>query len=407
MMAMAARHAQIAGAGLDPQEVVERIRAALPCNELPRDEIKVALHEPRFAGNEKAYLVDCIDTNWVSYAGAYVKRFEDALAQCCGVAHAVAVTNGTVALQIALQMAGVRNGDEVLLPALTFVAGANAIVHAGGIPHFVDVDASTLGVDAVALARHLDRATETRNGESWNKTTGRRIAALLPVHVFGHPADMDAINAIAVRHRFAVIEDAAEALGSRYKGRPCGSLARLAALSFNGNKIVTTGGGGAVLTDDDRMADRLRHLTTTAKLPHRWAFNHDEVGWNFRMPNINAALGLAQIEQLPAMLAAKRRLREKYSETFSGFPYGRLFADAPFAQSNYWLVTLMLEPGCADRLEDVLALTNDNGLMTRPAWTPMHRLPMYRGNPRAPLPMTEDLARRIVNLPSSPFLAPA
>ena len=399
---MAARHAHSANAGLDPRDVVRRIRAALP-----RSEIKVALHEPRFAEHEKAYVVDCIDTNWVSYSGAYVKRFEEALAQCCGVAHAIAVTNGTVALQIALQMAGLRAGDEVLLPALTFVASANAIVHAGGIPHFVDVDASTFGIDAVALARHLDRTVETRNGETWNKTTGRRIAMLLPVHVFGHPADMDTINAVATRHGLAVIEDAAEALGSRYKGRPCGSLARLGALSFNGNKVVTTGGGGAVLTDDDGIADRLRHLTTTAKLPHRWAFDHDEVGWNFRMPNINAALGLAQMERLPAMLCAKRRLFEKYSEAFSGFAHGRLFADAPFAQSNHWLVTLILDHGCENRLEDVLAAANDDGLMTRPAWTPMHRLRMYRDNPRAPLPVTEDLSRRILNLPSSPFLAPA
>jgi perosamine synthetase len=399
---MTATNSQISAVGFDPKEVVRRIRAALPASETG-----VALHEPRFFGNEKAYLADCIDTNWVSYSGSYVKRFEDVLARSCGVAHAVSVTSGTVALQIALQSAGVRTGDEVLVPALTFVASANAVVHAGGVPHFVDADVLTLGIDPAALARHLDTIAQVRNGETWNRATGRRIAAILPVHIFGHPADMDAIVAVAAQYGLAVIEDATEALGSRYKDRPCGSLARIAVLSFNGNKVVTTGGGGAILTDDAAVADRLRHLTTTAKLPHRWAFNHDEIGWNFRMPNINAALGLAQMEKLGVVVAAKRRLWKKYREAFAGFSSGRIFIDAPFAESNYWLVALILEPGCEDRLEDVLAATNADGLMTRPAWTPMHRLPMYGSNPRAPLPVTDDLCRRIVNLPSSPFLAPA
>lgn len=387
---------------LDPNEVVRRIRAALPPGET-----KAALHEPRFGGNEKAYLADCIDTNWVSYAGGYVKKFEQALAEACGVAHAISVTSGTVALQLAMHMAGVRAGDEVLVPSLTFVASANAIVHAGGVPHFVDADTATLGIDPVALARYLDVTVERRNGESWNKATGRRIAALLPVHIFGHPADMDALNAIAAQHGLAVIEDATESLGSRYKDRPCGSLAPLAVLSFNGNKIVTTGGGGAILTDDAQLADRLRHLTTTAKLPHRWAFIHDEVGWNFRLPNINAALGLAQMERLDVMVAAKRRLWDAYNAAFADFAHGRLFAEAPATKSNHWLVTLILAPGSEDRLDAVLAATNDAGLMTRPIWTPMHQLPMYAENPRAALPVTEDLARRVINLPSSPFLAPA
>ncbi len=387
---------------LDPTEVVRRIRAVLPSSET-----KVALHEPRFVGNEKAYLVQCIDTNWVSYAGSYVKKFEQALADACGVSHAISVTSGTVALQLALHMAGVRAGDEVLLPALTFVASANAVVHAGGIPHFVDADAATLGIDPVALAHHLETIAERRDGEVFNKATGRRIAALLPVHIFGHPADMDALNAVAAQYGLAVVEDATESLGSRYKGRPCGSLAPIATLSFNGNKIVTTGGGGAVLTSDDILADRLRHLTTTAKLPHRWAFNHDEVGWNFRLPNINAALGCAQMERLDVMVVAKRKLWDAYSAAFADFAQGRLFAEMPYAKSNQWLVTLILDKGYEAALEPILAATNDAGLMTRPAWTPMHLLPMYAGNPRAALPVTEDLVTRLINLPSSPFLAPA
>lgn len=367
----------------------------------------MALHEPRFLGNEKRYLADCIDTGWVSYAGAYVERFEQALAGACDVDHAIAVTSGTVALQVALNGAGIAPGDEVLVPALTFVASANAIVHAGGIPHFVDAEEATLGVDPIALTTHLEQIGEQRDGLIHNRLTGRRIAALLPVHVFGHPADMDALNAVAQRFGLQVIEDATEALGSRYKGRSCGSLAPLSTLSFNGNKIVTTGGGGAVLTDDEKLAAHLRHITTTAKMPHPWAFVHDEVAWNYRLPNINAALGLAQIERLNEMVAAKRRLWQRYAESFAGLAGARLFSETSLTQSNHWLISLILDRGREHLLEPVLRATNDLGLMTRPAWRPMHLLPMYANHPRAALPTTESLARRIVNLPSSPFLAPA
>ena len=389
-------------AAVDPADIVRRIRAALPAAET-----RVALHEPRFLGNEKRYLDDCIETGWVSYGGAYVGRFERALAESCGVAHAIAVTSGTVALQVALQVGGLQPGDEVLVPALTFVAAANAVVHAGGVPHFVDVDEETLGVGPAALSAYLAQIGERRDGALRNRQTGRRIAALLPVHVFGHPADMDALADIARRHGLMLVEDASEALGSRYKDRPCGSLAPLAALSFNGNKIVTTGGGGGILTDDHARAERIRHLTTTAKQPHPWAFVHDAVGWNFRLPNVNAAIGLAQIERLQPMLAAKQRLWRRYAECFADAAGLRLFADAPFAASNHWLVSLVLDAGNESSLEPILAATNAAGLATRPAWMPMHELSIYAGNPRAPLPVTESLARRIVNLPSSPFLAPS
>jgi perosamine synthetase len=396
---MSARSSSYRTRELDPEEVVRRIRAALPA-----EERRVALHEPRFTGNEKRYLDDCIDTNWVSYGGSYVGRFERALAESCGAPEAIAVTSGTVALQVALHVGGVEPGDEVLVPALTFVATANAIVHAGGVPHFVDAEESTLGLSPVALAEHLDAIGETRGGRLHNRVTGRRIAALLPVHIFGHPVDMDPICEIARRYDLRVIEDATEALGSRYKKRRCGSLARLACLSFNGNKLVTTGGGGAILTDDPVIGERLRHITTTAKKQHPWAFIHDEVAWNYRMPNINAALGLAQLEGLPDALAAKRRLWDRYAEAFAGLRGIRIFREAAFAESNHWLVTLLLDDGHEHMLEPILAATNDAGLMTRPAWTPMHRLPMYLENPRAPLSATEDLSRRIINLPSSPFL---
>jgi perosamine synthetase len=385
---------------IDPQEIVRRIRAALPA-----ETKRAALHEPSFSGNEKRYLADCIDTGWVSYAGSYVTRFEEALARLCGVRQAIAVTSGTVAIQVALHATGISSGDEVLVPALTFVATANAVVHAGGIPHFVDADETSLGVSPEALAHYLARIGERRGERTFNRSTGRPIVALLPVHIFGHPADMDALNAIARDYNLTVIEDATEALGSRYKGRPCGSLAPLAALSFNGNKIVTTGGGGAILTDDDALAQRIRHLTTTAKLPHRWAFVHDDVAWNYRLPNINAALGVAQLERLDAMLAAKRSLWQRYADAFRDQTGLTVFGDADFAESNHWLNSLLLDQENANLIESILTATNDAGLGTRPTWTPMHRLPMYRDHPRAPLPATESLASRIISLPSSPFLA--
>lgn len=386
---------------INPLQVRDRIRAALPATE-----VRVELYEPRFHGSEKTYVSDCIDTAWVSYAGAYVEKFENALAQACGTAHAVCVSSGTVALQIALWAAGIGAGDEVIVPSLTFVATANAIVHTGATPHFVDCDELSLGMAPSALRAHLENIGERRDGVLRNRISGARIAALLPVHIFGHPCDMDALNTIAAEFSLAVIEDATESLGSRYKNLPSGSLAPLAALSFNGNKIVTTGGGGAILTGDALLAQRIKHMTTTAKRPHRWAFLHDEVAWNFRLPNLNAALGLAQMEQLPWALDAKRRLHDHYVAAFSGVAGMRIFSDAPFARSNYWLVTLILDAGQEDMLEPVLEATNGAGLATRPAWVPMHQLPMYRDAARAPLPVTESLARRIVNLPSSPFLAP-
>jgi perosamine synthetase len=293
-----------------------------------------------------------------------------------------------------------------LVPSLTFVATANAIVHAGGVPHFVDCDDTTLGVSSAALRAHLETTTRRQDDALYNRDTGRRIAALLPVHIFGHPVDMDALNILAAEYGIAVIEDATESLGSQYKGRACGSLAPLATLSFNGNKIVTTGGGGAILTPDRSLAKRIKHITTTAKLPHRWNFVHDEPAWNFRLPNLNAALGMAQLERLPEMLAAKRRLHQRYTAVFSDLRNARIFQDAAFARSNDWLVSLSLDPGQEAALEPILSVTNDAGISTRPAWTPMHLLIMYRENPRAPLPVTESLARRIINLPSSPFLMP-
>ena len=291
---------------IEAQEIVGRLRQVIG------DAPFTPLHEPRFAGRETDYLTECISSGWVSYAGKFVESFERELAQVCGVAHAVAVVNGTSALHMCCILAGVEPGDEVILPALTFVASANAVCHAGAVPHFADCDEATLGIDPAKLRAYLESITTRADGRTMNKQTGRRIAALMPMHTFGNPSDLNPLLAVARDFGLPLIEDAAEALGSTYCSRPCGSMGLVSALSFNGNKIVTTGGGGAILTDDPVIARRARHLTTTAKKPHPWEFDHDEVAWNYRMPNINAAVGLAQLEQLPVFLAAKQTLAARW-----------------------------------------------------------------------------------------------
>jgi perosamine synthetase len=364
----------------------------------------VALHEPRFQGNEWAYLKECLDSTFVSSVGKFVDRFEVDLATYTGARHAVAVVNGTAALHVALKLAGVSPGDEVLLPALTFVATANAVAYCDATPHFVDSAEDTLGVDPQALRAYLSRAAELRGGQCVNRVTGRIIRALVPMHAFGHPVDIEGILALAQDFRLALVEDAAESLGSTVGGRHTGTFGLLGTLSFNGNKTITTGGGGAILTNDTTIARHAKHLTTTAKVPHRWAYLHDEVGYNYRLPNLNAALGCAQLEQLPAFVAAKRRLYEKYKVALAQVPCARLVAEPPGCTSNYWLQTLLLDKAVAAQRDAILSATNDAGLMTRPAWRLMHSLPAYRACPRMDLPVAESLERRLVNLPSSAIL---
>lgn len=377
-------------------DILTRIESVLDRKGQP-----VVLHEPLFRGHEWDYLKTCIDTGWVSYAGSYVGKFEAALAEASGVRHAIAVANGTVALQIALSLAGVERGDEVIIPDLTFVASANAVSHCGAIPHLADSEEATLGLDARKLDQHLKEIAEVRGGVCMNKRTGRRIAAVMPMHTFGHPVDLDTLIEVAGRWRLIIVEDAAESIGSLYKGRPVGGHGLLAGLSFNGNKIVTTGGGGAILTNDDALAKRAKHLTTTAKLPHRWEFVHDEVGYNFRLPNVNAALGLAQMEQLPGFLAAKRGLAARYQAAFAGCNAAEVFRDQEHVESNYWLVNIILRPGLEGLRDTLLAATNDAGIMTRPVWRLMHRLPMYEQCPRMDVSAAESLEARIISLPSS------
>ena len=365
----------------------------------------IPLHEPEFYGAEWEMVKDCLDGGWVSSVGKYVDRFEAQVAELCGANHGVAVVNGTAALQIALQVVGVQPGDEVVMQALTFVATANAASHAGAVPHFVDVAPGTLGLDPDALRARLDQVAQRRGSDVYNLETGRRIGAILPMHTFGHAVDMDALLKVANAWGLPVLEDAAEALGSSYRGRPCGGLGRVAAISFNGNKILTTGGGGALVTDDSDLARRAKHLTTTAKVPHQWAFDHDEVGFNYRMPNLNAALGCAQLDQLSERLEKKRRLAQSYIDVFADCPLGQMFKEPEFSKSNYWLNTFILDPQYAGARDVILARLNDEGIMARPAWTPMHQLPMYREAPRTELPVSEDLFSRIINIPSSAKLA--
>lgn len=371
---------------------------------LPEGKGFVPLHEPTFAGNEKEYLVDCIDTGWVSSVGKYVDRFEDQLAAFTGSKRAVAVANGTAALHICLLLAGVQPNDEVICPTLTFIATANAISYCHAIPHFVDSDHKTLGIDPRKLEDYLKSIVEIKGNEACNKNTGRKIKALVVMHAFGHSADNDALLEICNRYKIAFVEDAAESLGSYYKGVHTGNQGIIASLSFNGNKTITTGGGGAILTNDEALGKLAKHITTTAKVPHRWAFNHDMVGYNYRMPNLNAALGCAQLEQLPGLLENKRELALKYKEAFRGTEGVSWFEEPVFSRSNYWLNVLMLDKEYAFLRNELLDELNDSGMMCRPTWTLMHKLPMYTACPRMDVSQALDIEARLINVPSSPNL---
>jgi perosamine synthetase len=381
-------------------EILEVLRKVIGSAKEP-----VPLHAPEFAQGERALVMDCIDSGFVSSVGKYVNQFEAMLADFTGARRAVVVVNGTAALEVALSVAGVRAGDEVIVPALSFVATANAVAHCGAIPHFVDSDANTLGMDPLVLEDYLGSIGEESSGSLRNRVSGRRIAAVVPMHTFGHPVDMVKLMAVAGRLHLPVVEDAAESLGSYIADRHTGTFGLMGVLSFNGNKIVTTGGGGAILTNDLALADRLKYLTTTAKLPHRWEFSHDEVAWNFRMPNLNAALGCAQLERLPDFLARKRVLARLYAAATAGCSGFTFMTEPVGTKSNYWLNTIRLnKPGRSAR-DRVLAATNDAGYLCRPVWSLLSGLPMYADSPRGELHVAQRLENSLINLPSSPALA--
>jgi len=384
---------------LDLQAIIRALKTVLP-----KDKESIALHEPCFCGNEWAYVKECLDTGWVSSVGKYVDKLETMLADCTGVKRAVAVVNGTAALHICLKLAGVEQGDEVLVPTLTFVATANAVTYCGAIPHFVDSEERTLGLDPGKLLEYLSDIANVRDDGCFNRLTSRRIKAVIPMHTFGHPVDLDPLVEMCNRFKLALVEDAAQSLGSCYKGRHTGSWGKVSALSFNGNKTITTAGGGAILTNDEAVGRLAKHLTTTARVSHKWAIIHDRIGYNYRLPNINAALGCAQLEQLPDFIKKKRTLAENYRKAFDGIDGVQFFSEPDFAKSNYWLNVLLLAERFSDQRDVLLEMTNSVGIMTRPAWTLMHRLPMFQGCPHMNLRGTESLEARLINIPSSATL---
>ena len=360
----------------------------------------IPLHAPRLGETEKSYVIDAIDSTFVSSVGKNVVEFEEAIAKYTGARFAVAVSSGTAALHVALHAIGVRAGDEVITTPLTFVATCNAICYCGGSPIFVDVDRDTLGLSPESLAAFLEEYAEVRDdGLCWNRFSEKVIRACVPVHNLGHPAQVEKIITICERYNIPVIEDAAESLGSYSGGIHTGRLGSLGTLSFNGNKIITTGGGGAIITDSERLKDRIKHLTTTAKQPHPYLFIHDEIGFNYRLPNLNAALGLAQIEQLEHFVLQKRKLSSVYAEWLDDYAGVQFFSEPANARSNYWLNAILL-PDRSTR-DDILSKTNQLGVMTRPMWTPMPSLPMFENCLQFEIVNARAIENQLINLPSS------
>lgn len=359
----------------------------------------VPLHAPLFIGNEKKYLNECIDTTFVSSVGKFVDRFEEEVAAYTGAKRAVVCVSGTNALHMAMMLVGVEREDEVLTQALTFIATCNAISYIGAHPVFIDVDMETLGLSPNAVKAWLEKNAELKNGICYNKRTGRRVKACVPMHTFGHPVKIDELVQICNEWHIELVEDAAESIGSLYKGKHTGTFGKVGAISFNGNKTITTGGGGMLLFQDEELGKLAKHLTTQAKVPHRWAFVHDHIGYNYRMPNLNAALGCAQLENLERYVENKRETAKIYADFFKNVPDITFFTEPENCRSNYWLNVVMLKDKAAQ--QEFLEYTNDHGIMTRPVWELMNRLEMFKHCENDGLKNTEWLADRIVNIPSS------
>lgn len=359
----------------------------------------VPLHTPLFIGNEKKYLDECIDTTFVSSVGKFVDRFEEMVADYTGAKKAVVCVSGTNALHMAMLLVGVKRDDEVLTQALTFIATCNAISYIGAHPVFIDVDKDTMGLSPDAVKTWLIKNAEIKNNQCYNKHTGRRIKACIPMHTFGHPVRIDELVIICNEWHLELVEDAAESIGSFYKGQHTGTFGKVGAISFNGNKTITTGGGGVLLFQDEEFGKFAKHLTTQAKVPHRWEFVHDHIGYNYRMPNINAAIGCAQMENLERYVENKRETAERYKEFFKNIPDITFFTEPENCQSNYWLNVVLLKDKAAQ--QEFLEYTNDHGVMTRPVWQLMNKLVMFKDCETGGLENTCWLEERIVNIPSS------
>ena len=364
----------------------------------------MCLHEPSISEVEGQFVQDCIESTFVSSVGKYVDRFEHEIAEYTGAKYAVAVVNGTAALHISLILAGVKKNSEVLVPGLTFTATANAVCYASAIPHFVDSEEETFGICPKKLDNYLANTCDIQNNVCINKKTGRPITAIIPVHIFGHPCKIDAILEVAKKFKLEVVEDAAESLGSFYKGQHTGTFGKLGTISFNGNKIITTGGGGMIITDDEELALQAKHLTTTAKVPHKWDYVHDQLGYNYRMPNLNAAFGCAQLKQLPKFLQCKRDLYERYCDQLSGLNGIQILQEPSECSSNYWLQTIVLDAPDEELRNNILTGLNEAGLMSRPAWTGLHKLEHFKEYPKMNMTVVNSLEKRIINIPSSSFL---
>lgn len=359
----------------------------------------VPLSVPRFIGNEKKYLEECIDTTFVSSVGEFVDRFEEETARYTGAKKAVVCVSGTNALHMSLILCGVERDDEVLTQALTFIATCNALSYIGAHPVFIDVDRSTMGLSPDAIKEWLVKNSEMRNGVCYNKHTGRRVKACVPMHTFGHPVRIEEMATLCEEYHIELVEDAAESIGSRYKGQHTGTFGKVGVISFNGNKTITTGGGGMILFQDEELGRLAKHITTQAKVPHRWEFVHDHIGYNYRMPNINAALGCAQLEHLDEFIASKREVAKEYAAFFKNMDGIDFFEEPEDCFSNYWLNVVILKDKAAQL--DFLEYTNDHGVMTRPVWELMNRLEMFKDCENDGLKNTVWFAERVVNIPSS------
>ena len=384
---------------IDAADFVARIRSVIGESATP-----LGLHEPELGELDKKYLNDCIDSTFVSSVGAYIPEFEQRMQEITGAKYAIAASNGTSALHIALYVVGVEHGDEVMVPSLSFVATANAVAHAGAVPHFIDSEYATLGMSPDKLRERLSQM-KREGGKVYNPETGARIAAISPMHALGHPVRIKEIVAIADEYGIPVVEDAAESLGSYVDGQHTGTFGLTGMISFNGNKIITTGGGGVILTDDEEIAKRAKHITTTAKLPHKWEFEHDELAWNYRMTNLTAALGMAQLTKLDGFLDEKREIAARYAAAFADFEGARFVFEPQGTSSNYWLCAVQLDEPSLEVRDQLLQACHDAGILTRPMWNLLHTQRMYQDAPAADLETATALHASLICLPSTPKLA--